>query len=120
MAWQHSGLSNICSRISFESAFYPFKRALTDAERAECTRLFDCLEPHLESSGGPFLFGRLSLADLMLIPHLAFMPDFAEGAAMIAPHANLAGWIERVKARPSMAATDWSVLLQRFPVAAAA
>lgn len=60
----------------------------------------------------------LSLADLMLIPHLAFMPDFAEGAAMIAPHANLAAWIERMKARPSMAATDWHVLLERFPVAA--
>jgi glutathione S-transferase len=62
----------------------------------------------------------LSLADLMLIPHLAFMPDFAEGAAMIAPHAKLVAWIERVKARPSMAATDWSVLLQRFPAAEAA
>ncbi|WP_296611994.1 glutathione S-transferase family protein [Sphingomonas sp.] len=62
----------------------------------------------------------LSLADLILIPHLAFMPDFAEGAAMIAPHANLAAWIERVKARPSMAATDWSLLLERFPVAEAA
>jgi glutathione S-transferase len=60
----------------------------------------------------------LSLADLMLIPHLAFMPDFAEGAAMIAPHANLAAWIERVKARQSMAATDWNVLLERFPVTA--
>jgi glutathione S-transferase len=60
----------------------------------------------------------LSLADLMLIPHLVFLPDFAEGAAMIAPHAGLAGWIERVKARPSMAATEWDVLLDRFPVAA--
>jgi len=56
----------------------------------------------------------------MLIPHLAFMPDFAEGAAMIAPHANLAAWIERVKARPSMAATDWAVLLDRFPMPEAA
>ena len=60
----------------------------------------------------------LSLADLMLIPHLAFMPDFAEGAAMIAPHANLAAWIERVKARPSMAATEWDVLVDRFPMVA--
>lgn len=60
----------------------------------------------------------LSLADLMLIPHLAFMPDFADGAAMIASHANLAAWIERMKTRPSMAATDWNVLLERFPVAA--
>lgn len=68
MAWQHSGLSNICARISFESAFYPFKRALTEVERAECTRLFASLERHLESSDGPYLFGRLSLADLMLVP----------------------------------------------------
>ena len=60
----------------------------------------------------------LSLADAMLIPHLVFIPDFAEGVAMIAPHANLAAWIERVKARPSMAATDWGVLLERFPMAA--
>lgn len=62
----------------------------------------------------------LSLADLMLIPHLVFLPDFAEGAAMIAPYANLADWIERVKARPGMAATDWSVLLDRFPMPQAA
>jgi glutathione S-transferase len=38
---------------------------------------------------------------------------------MIAPHANLVAWIERVKARPSMAATEWDVLLERFPVMAA-
>lgn len=60
----------------------------------------------------------LSLADLMLIPHLVFMPDFAEGAAMIAPHAALTAWIERMKARRSMAVTEWDVLLDRFPVAA--
>jgi glutathione S-transferase len=62
----------------------------------------------------------LSLGDLMLIPHLAFMPEFAEGTAMIAPHAKLAAWIERVKARPSMAATDWNVLLDRYPMPVAA
>lgn len=68
MAWQHAGLSNICQRISFESAFYPFKRPLTNAECAECGRLFDCFESNLELSGGPYLFGQLCLADLMLVP----------------------------------------------------
>lgn len=68
MAWQHAGLSNICARISFESAFYPLKRALTDTERAECDRLFDHAERLLATSGGPFLFGAISLADLMLVP----------------------------------------------------
>jgi glutathione S-transferase len=68
LAWQHSGLSKICSRISFESAFYPHKRTLSHLERTECARLFDQLERHLDSSGGPYLFGNLSLADLVLVP----------------------------------------------------
>jgi glutathione S-transferase len=68
VAWQHSGLSNICARISFESAFYPYKRPLTDEEQAEAKLLFDHLEQLLETSGGPFLFGDMSLADCMLAP----------------------------------------------------
>lgn len=68
MAWQHAGLSSICARISFESAFYPLKRPLTDTERAECGRLFDHVEHLLGVSGGPFLFGAISLADLVLVP----------------------------------------------------
>src|SRR3546814_20621238 len=52
MAWQHSGLSGICARISFESAFYPLKRSLTDTECAEAARLFACLEETLQLSGG--------------------------------------------------------------------
>jgi glutathione S-transferase len=68
MAWQHSGLSGICSRISFESAFYPAKRTLTAFETSECEHLFGVLATHLNESGGPFLFGNLSLADLTLVP----------------------------------------------------
>ncbi len=59
----------------------------------------------------PFMAGdALSLADLMLAPHLVFVPHFAEGAAMLAPHANLVAWIARMDARPSMAATSWDRL----------
>lgn len=68
VAWQHSGLSNICARISFESAFYPEKRTLTAIETSECERLFGVLAKYLADSGGPFLFGNLSLADLILVP----------------------------------------------------
>ena len=60
----------------------------------------------------PFMAGEtLSLADLMLAPHLVFLPDFAEGQRILAPHAKLAGWIERIASRPSMAATTWDALL---------
>ena len=67
-AWQHSGLSNICARLSFESAFYPERRTLTATETSECERLFGILANYLADSGGPFLFGTLSLADLILVP----------------------------------------------------
>jgi glutathione S-transferase len=53
----------------------------------------------------------ISLADLMLIPHLSFLPDFDEGIDLIAPHANLRNWIGRMTARPSFAATEWERLL---------
>jgi glutathione S-transferase len=68
LAWQHSGLSNICPRISFESAFYPLKRKLSSHEQDEADRLLAALENSLSRSGGPYLFGALSLADLALVP----------------------------------------------------
>jgi glutathione S-transferase len=68
LAWQHAGLSNTCARISFESAFYPGRRALTVIETSECERLFSVLARYLADYGGPFLFGNLSLADLALVP----------------------------------------------------
>lgn len=68
MAWQHSGLSGICERISFESAFYPYKRNLSDQEHGEAGRLFRALEPLLQKSAGPYLFGTATLADFMLAP----------------------------------------------------
>ena len=68
MAWQHSGLSGICARISFESAFYPYKRRLTSEEQAEAARFFAAIEPILRESGGRFLFGEPGLVDFMLAP----------------------------------------------------
>lgn len=52
-----------------------------------------------------------SLADFHLIAQLGFLPQFAEGLALLALHPRLAGWIERMAARPSMARTSWERLL---------
>jgi glutathione S-transferase len=71
MAWQHSGLSRICERISFESAFYPYKRELSPEEQCETSRLFQALELLLRKSGGPYLFAGVTLADFMLAPTAA-------------------------------------------------
>jgi glutathione S-transferase len=68
VAWQHSGLSNLCPRLSFESSFYADRRAMSSDEVADTKRLFDVLEMTIQRRGGPFLVGALSLADLAFVP----------------------------------------------------
>ncbi|MGD8380255.1 MAG: glutathione S-transferase family protein [Gammaproteobacteria bacterium] len=68
VAWQHAGLSGLCPHLSFESAFYPDKRAMTRDEQHQAGRVYQAWERQLDSSGGPYLFGSLSLADLAFVP----------------------------------------------------
>jgi glutathione S-transferase len=99
LAWQHSGLSNICARLSFESAFYPQRRAMTSDEQAECSRLFRVWENELAASGGPYLIGELSLPDLAFVP--AVLRLLAHAPAIDAwPLART--WCERLIARASV------------------
>jgi glutathione S-transferase len=59
----------------------------------------------------PFMAGgELSIADLMLAPHLTMFAETAEGASMLQPHPNIRRWVERMNARPSMIATTWDKL----------
>lgn len=119
MAWQHSGLSGICARISFESAFYPLKRSLTDAERAECERLFLFLEQTLQQSGGPFLFKHMSLADLMLVPavvrltrhdlDLTSWPRSRSWASELLERTSVAEWMQDADEMPHIWFDDYLV-----------
>ena len=64
---------------------------------------------------GPYLAGaQLSIADLMLAPHIAFFAMTAEGERLLAGAANVGAWIARMEARDSMRKTDF------FPRAKAA
>ena len=101
LAWQHAGLSNLCPRLSFESAFYPDRRAMTGEERAQAARIFDALEAELAAGGGPWLAGALSLADLAFVPTVV----------RLAAHMDVAGawlhaarWAEALLARPHVRA----------------
>lgn len=99
LAWQHSGLSGICGRLSFESAFYPDRRAMTDDEITQATRLFKVWEAELTDSGGPWLAGTLSLADLAFVPTvvrlIAHAPDLSAFALTQA-------WCDCLLARPTV------------------
>ena len=49
----------------------------------------------------------LTLADLHIAPQLDFFRQTPEWSELAGPHANLVHWLERMNARPSMAATTW-------------
>lgn len=109
-AWQHAGLSGLCARLSFESAFYAERRVMTASERDEASRFFEVCEHALLRSGGPWLAGDLSLADLALVPTvvrlMAHSPDLdaaPEGAA----------WAQRLMARPAV--EEWMAEARSLP-----
>ena len=60
----------------------------------------------------------ISLADLLLAPHLSMFAQAPAGAQILRQHENLSGWLARIEARPSMEATTWDRLLKRVAVAA--
>ena len=86
--------------------------AIPDARNcvAEIGRLLD---------GHTWMAGEaLSLADLLLAPHLSMFAEAPEGAQILQEHENLSRWLARIEARPSMQATTWDRLLQRVAAAA--
>ena len=49
-----------------------------------------------------------TLADLLLAPQLDFLQQTPEWEKLGAPHPNLRGWLDRMSARASFAATTWT------------
>lgn len=102
LAWQHSGLSNICPRLSFEASFYVEKRSMTPEEQQGAARVFAVWEKELADSGGPFLTGKLSLADLTFVPTIQRLTTHMESQAAW-PRARR--WVERMLTLESV--SEW-------------
>jgi glutathione S-transferase len=62
--------------------------------------------------------GSVSLADLLLAPHMAMFALSPEGAEILGEHPNLKAWLARMEARPSMQATTWERLVEPAKTAA--
>ena len=99
VAWVHSGMSNICAGLSFESVFYPAHRAMTIDEIAESQRIVAVWNEELAKSGGPYLMGELSLADLAFVPTVLRLQAHGVGGQPFAP---VTAWIERLVSRPAV------------------
>jgi glutathione S-transferase len=56
--------------------------------------------------------GDISLADLMLAPHLEFFAMAPEGVTLLEPYPRLRAYLARLQERPSMQATSWEKLKQ--------
>jgi len=54
-----------------------------------------------------FVGDAISLADVLLAPQLDFLRATPEWEPLTSKHANLGQWLDRMNARPSMAATTW-------------
>jgi len=110
LSWQHAGLSGLCPRLSFESAFYPDKREMTAGEQKGAERLFSTWESELESSGGPFLCGDLTLADLVLVPTVIRIYSHSP---YIKAWPLTQQWINRLLARESV--EEWMSTARSLP-----
>jgi glutathione S-transferase len=103
------GVGNV---IGFQRVVGPRLMGLTPDEAAieacmpKAHMVFDELARLLGDQ--PFFTGNaLSLADLILVPQVAFFTDTPEWATLGAPHANLVAWLDRMESRPSLEATTW-------------
>jgi glutathione S-transferase len=110
-AWQHAGLSGVCTRLSFESSFYPDRRDMTADELAQAQRIFRMWEAELQQSGGPFLVGELSLADLAFVPTVLRLTAHTRS---LEPWPLTGAWTRRLLARPSV--QEWLQEANSLPV----
>lgn len=117
MAWQHAGLSNLCPRLSFESAFYPDKRVMTAQEVADAARVFTVWESELDRSGGPWLMGALSLADLAFVPTVVRLcshnpplrqwPLAASWTRRLLERESVREWMDEARTLPAVRLDDY-------------
>jgi glutathione S-transferase len=103
------GVGNV---IAFQRIVAPRVLGRTADEAAIAAALprarhvFDALAGLLGSQ--PYFAGEaFTLADALLAPQLDFLGQTPEWPALTANHANLGRWLERMRERPSFAATTW-------------
>jgi glutathione S-transferase len=107
-SWVHAGLSGLCGRLSFESAFYPERRAMTARETQEGARIASVWCNELKSFGGPYLVGDLSLVDLAFVPVVCRLE-----AHELDAEPTVMAWMERLMARPSV--VEWMTEAKQLP-----
>ena len=114
-------MHDISSPIVFQRLIAPqFGIPVDEARFADALpRAKVCIDEIARLLGGQTYMagGTVTIADLHLAAHLAFVPGVDEGRDMLARHPNLEAWLDRMNARPSMAATTMETLMERLQAA---
>ncbi|HWJ33751.1 MAG TPA: glutathione S-transferase family protein [Steroidobacteraceae bacterium] len=103
------GVANV---IGFQRIVGPRLMGLTPDEGAiaaampKAHTVFDELARQL-SDKAYFVGDSITLADVLLAPQLDFFTETPEWELLTAKNRNLRTWLDRMNARPSMAATTW-------------
>ncbi len=112
----------VCTVIAFQRVVGPRLMGTTPDEAAieaampRARTVFNELARLL--GGKRFMAGEaISLADLHVGPHLAFMAETPEWSALTAEHRNLVDWLARMEARPSFVSTTWDCVAALAPAA---
>jgi glutathione S-transferase len=103
------GVGNV---IGFQRVVGPRLMGLTPDEAviaAAMPKAHDVFEALARQLGDQdfFVGDRMSLADILIAPQLDFFAGTPEWATLTGPRPNLCAWLDRVNARPSLAATTW-------------
>jgi len=99
------GVPVVFNRVVAPRIGMPVNEAVVAAALPDAQACFKSVEAFLGDR--PYMAGdAVTLADLIMAPHLDMLADCAEGQAMLAG-TRLAAWLQRMRARPSMAATTW-------------
>ncbi len=103
------GVPVVFNRVVAPRIGMPVSEAAVAAGLPDAQACFKSIDAFLGDR--PYMAGdAVTLADLIMAPHVDMLDDCAEGQAMLAG-TRLADWLERMRARPSMAATTWDRLL---------
>lgn len=98
-AEMHSGYPDVREQLTMDFARRLPLPELREATQEQVGRILDAWQEALAASGGPFLFGRFTIADAMFGPVVSRF--FTYGVAVLAP---VRGYMERVRALPAMQA----------------
>jgi glutathione S-transferase len=106
----HSGLSDICGQLSFESTFRSSRAPASEDTVRQALRVVSVFNGELTRHGGPYLVGDFSLADVTFVP---FVRRLVAYDIPLHDHPLVSAWAARLMARSGV--VEWMREAEALP-----